>query len=74
LQNRFQGQTEIYRAFDTIYRTKLKKILSAYGIPQRIVRDMTMYCNTRAKVVTPDGDIEEFQLLAGVLQGVTLAL
>ena len=32
-----------------------------------------MYTNTRAKVVTPDGETEEFNILAGVLQGDTLA-
>ena len=32
-----------------------------------------MYTNTRAKVVTPDGDSGEFEVSAGVLQGDTLA-
>ena len=32
-----------------------------------------MYAGTRAKVVTPDGNSEEFDILAGVLQGDTLA-
>ena len=32
-----------------------------------------MYTNTRAKVITPDGETDEFNILAGVLQGDTLA-
>ena len=32
-----------------------------------------MYAGSRAKVVTPDGNSEEFDILAGVLQGDTLA-
>ena len=47
---------------------------SAYRIPQRIVQAVNaMYCNTRAKVVSPDGDKEQFMLLVGILQGETLA-
>ena len=33
----------------------------------------TMYEGTGARMVTPDGDSEEFDILAGVLQGDTLA-
>ena len=33
----------------------------------------SMYTNTRAKVITPDGETEEFDILEGVLQGDTLA-
>ena len=32
-----------------------------------------MYSGTRSKVVTPDGDIGEFELTAGIFQGDTLA-
>ncbi|KAJ4929966.1 hypothetical protein JOQ06_018982 [Pogonophryne albipinna] len=32
-----------------------------------------MYAGTRARVVTPDGNSEEFDILAGVMQGDTLA-
>ena len=46
------------------------KILRAYGILNRIVSAIaTMYENTRAKVITPDGETEPFNILAGVLQG-----
>ena len=50
------------------------KILKAYGIPDIIVQAIEdTYQDTKAKVVTTDGDTEEFDILAGVLQGDTLA-
>ncbi|XP_072049998.1 uncharacterized protein [Amphiura filiformis] len=63
------------KAFDTIHRGKMVKILKAYGLPTIIVKAIEdTYQNTRAKVVTPDGETEEFNILAGVLQGTLLLL
>ena len=51
------------------------RILKAYGIPPNLLRAIgTMYTNTRAKVISPDGETELFDITAGVLNGVTLAL
>jgi hypothetical protein len=62
------------KAFDMIHRGKMIKILMSYGIPEIIVKAIEhTYHNTSAKVVTPDGDTDEFNILAGVLQGDTLA-
>ena len=62
------------KAFDTINRQKMIKILTAYGIPTRIVQAISdMYSNTRARVQTPEGLTAEFQIKTGVLQGDTLA-
>ena len=62
------------KAFDSIHRGKLMNILRAYGIPEKIVSAIAAtYSETQAKVRTPDGDTESFQILAGVLQGDTLA-
>lgn len=62
------------KAFDSIHRGVMMNILKAYGVPPYLLRAIgTMYTNTRAKVVTPDGNSEEFDILAGVLQGDTLA-
>ncbi|XP_072016329.1 uncharacterized protein [Amphiura filiformis] len=62
------------KAFDTIHRGEMVKILKAYGLPTIIVKAIEdTYQNTRAKVVTSDGETEEFNILAGVLQGDTLA-
>ena len=50
------------------------KILKAYGIPDLIVETIgKMYEYTRAKVISPDGETDLFDILAGVLQGDTLA-
>ena len=62
------------KAFDSIHRGKMMKILKAYGIPPTLLRAIeTMYTNTKAKVVSPDGETELFDITAGVLQGDTLA-
>ena len=62
------------KAFDSVHRGKMLKILAAYGIPSRLVSVIgLMYEGTRAKVLSPDGETELFDILAGVLQGDTLA-
>ena len=62
------------KAFDSIDRNMLMNILRAYGIPERIVRAIdVMYTDTIAKVLSPDGETNFFKILAGVLQGDTLA-
>ena len=50
------------------------EILLAYGISAKIVLAINvLYTNTEAQVLSPDGDTEFFEILAGVLQGDTLA-
>ena len=62
------------KAFDSIHRGKMKQILLAYGIPKETVAAITiLYRNTKVKVRSPDGDTEYFDIVAGVLQGDTLA-
>ena len=62
------------KAFDTIHRGKMLSILKAYGIPDQLINAIAnTYKNTKAKVITPDGETEVFEILAGVLQGDTLA-
>ncbi|XDV26400.1 hypothetical protein PO909_030130 [Leuciscus waleckii] len=62
------------KAFDSIHRGTMVKILKAYRIPPNLLRAIeSMYSGTRARVVTPDGNSEEFDILAGVMQGDTLA-
>lgn len=62
------------KAFDSIHRGKMMKILRAYGIPEQLVNAIsTLYEDTRAKVLSPDGETDYFEILAGVLQGDTLA-
>ena len=63
------------KALDTIHKGKMEQILLAYGIPKETVAAITiLYLNTKVKVRSPDGDTEYFDIVAGVLQGETLAL
>ena len=62
------------KAFDSIHRGQMEKILLAYGIPNETVQAiMMLYKNTKSLVRSPDGDTDFFEILAGVLQGDTLA-
>ena len=62
------------KAFDSIHRGNMEQILLAYGIPKETVAAITiLYRNTKVKVRSPDGDTEYFDIVAGILQGDTLA-
>ena len=63
------------KAFDSIHRRKMEQILLAYGLPKETVTAITiLYRNTTVKVRSPDGDTDYFDIVAGVLQGDTIAL
>ena len=48
--------------------------LGSYGIPKETVAAITiLYRNTKVKIRSPDGDTEYVDIIAGVLQGDTLA-
>ena len=62
------------KPFDSIHRRKMEEILLASGLPKETVAAITiLYRNTKVKVSSPDGDTEYFDIVAGVLQGDTLA-
>ena len=62
------------KALDSIHRGKMEQILLAYGLPKETVAAITiLYRNTKVIVRSPDGDTEYFEIVAGVLQGDTLA-
>ena len=63
------------KAFDSVDRKYLVKILQANRIPQTIV-DLIflLHTDTRAQVITSDGMTDFFEIVVGVLQGDTLAL
>ena len=62
------------KAFDSIDRRKMLEILKAYDIPIKLRKAITkFYENTKAKVISPDGETEFFFVKKGVLQGDTLA-
>ena len=65
---------DITKAFDSIHRVNMEKILLAYGLPKETVAAIKiLHRNTKLKVRSPDGDTEYFDIVAGVLQGDTLA-
>ena len=52
----------------------MEQILLAYGIPKKTVAAVTiLYRNAKVKVDSPGGDTDYFNIVAGVLQGDTLA-
>ena len=62
------------KAFDSINREVMFEILGLYGIPDKIIKAIkALYTNTKSRVITPDGETELFDIVAGVLQGDTLA-
>ena len=62
------------KAFDSIHRRKMEQILLAYGLPKETVTAIKiLYRNIKMKVHSPDGDTDYFDIVAGVLQGDTLA-
>ena len=64
---------DLSKAFDSVHRAKMIKILKEYGIPNEIINAIQkLYMGTRAKVLSLDGETECFEILRGVLQGDTL--
>ena len=62
------------KAFDSIHRGKMEKILLTYGLHKETVTAIMMiYRNIKVKVCSPDRDTDYFDIVAGVLQGDTLA-
>ena len=65
---------EFTKSFDSIHRGKMAQILLAYGLPNETVAAiMILYRNIKVKVRSQDGDTDNFDIVAGVLQGDTLA-
>ena len=63
------------QAFDSILRVKMEKIVLASGLPKETVTAvMMLYSNMKVKICSPDEDTDFFDIVAGVLQGDTLAL
>ena len=52
----------------------MKQILLAYGLPKETITTiMMLYKNTTVKFQSPDGNTDYFDIVAGILQGGTLA-
>ena len=53
----------------------MEQILLAYGTPKETIAAIRMlYKNTKVKVSSSDGDTDYFDIVAGVLQGDTVAV
>ena len=62
------------KAFQSIHKGKMEQKLLGYGLPKETVTAiMMLYRNTKVKVRLTDGDTDYFDIVAGVLQGDTLA-
>ena len=62
------------KASDSMRRGKMEQILFAYGLlKETVAAIMILYRNTKVKVCSPDRDTDYFDIVAGVLQGDTLA-
>ena len=72
------------KAFKSIHRGKMDQILLTCGLPKETIADimlyrntkiatMILYRNTKVKVRSTDGHTDYFNIIADVLQGVTLS-
>ena len=62
------------KAFDSIHRSTLWKIIRCYGIPPKIVRMVqVMYTNCTSAVVDGSGRTEWFEVKSGVKQGCNMS-
>ena len=62
------------KAFDSIHRETLWRIMRCYGIPTKIVRMVqVMYTNCRCAVVDGDGRTDWFEVKSGVKQGCNMS-
>jgi len=58
------------KAFDSIHRGKMLKILKTYEVPPNLLSAITkLYEDTRARIISPDGETDFIKITAGVLQG-----
>ena len=62
------------KAFDSIHRPSLWKVLISYGIPEKVVNAIEqIYSGSRCCIRTDDGLSDWFQVLTGVRQGCILS-
>ena len=62
------------KAFDSIDRETLWKIMKAYGIPEKFIAIVkAFYKNSRAAVIHGDGKSEWFEIKSGVKQGCVMS-
>ena len=58
------------KAFDSIHRGKMEQIQLAYGLPKEtITAIMMIHKNTKVEFCSLNGDTDNYNIVAGVLQG-----
>ena len=73
-QKTYRWQCYFTKVFDSIHSEKMEQILLADGIPKETVAAITiLYRSNKVKVRSLNGDTDYFHIVAGVLQGDTLA-
>ena len=62
------------KAFDSVDREKMFKVLELYGIPPKIITAIKLlYTDTSSTIITSDEEKSPIPILAGILQGDTVA-
>ena len=61
------------KPFDSMHKGEMEQILLVPSLPKEIVASIMMLYRNTKKVHFPDGDTDYFDIVAGVLQGDTLA-
>src|SRR6218665_194330 len=65
---------DLKKAFDSVHRESLWKIMKSYGIPQRIIDIIQNFYDGSICAVRNGGEVGEwFQIITGVLQGCVLS-
>ena len=73
-KTRSNNIVDFAKTFDSIHKEKMERISHAYSLPKEtIVAIMMLFRNTKVKVRSSDGETVYFNIVAGVLQGDTLA-
>jgi len=66
--------TDFKKAFDSVHRPSLWKILTYYGIPDQFINILkALYDNSSCCVKTASGYTEFFEIVSGVCQGCILS-
>ena len=65
---------DFQKAFDSIHRETMWKIVKFYGVPEKIIRVLqSLYDNTQCCVRTDEGTTEPFKIETGVRQGCVIS-
>ena len=65
---------DFQKAFDSIHRETLWKIMETYGIPEKLINMIkALYKNTRVAVIHDKSKTEWFDIKSGVKQGCVMS-